>query len=79
LVPAESWAVQYDDHRVAEVAAADAEPVEPTPEASIAWVLGKHGYPAVPGVRFTTMGVDASPDSADGRDALGCGTSPPPT
>ncbi len=70
LAPAQSWAVQYDEHGAVEVGAEVADAIEPTPEASIAWVLGEQGYPAVPGVQFTTMGVDASPHSVDGGDAL---------
>lgn len=50
LAPAQSWAVQYDDHGVVEVGAEVADAVEPTPEASIAWVLGEQAYPDVPGI-----------------------------
>lgn len=72
-----SWVMAYDEHGAVEVEVGVADEVEPTPEASIAWVLDEHRFPAVPGVRFSAMGVNAVPVSADEVDDLEGGDSPP--
>ncbi len=62
---ADGWTVVVGDDG-ADDDAADAEAaVAPTPEASLSWVLGRLRYPAVPGVRFTGMGVDVQPDPGE--------------
>ena len=59
------WAVSVEDDRVTVVDPDDVREVVPSPEASLAWLVGKHGYPSVPGVRFMGSGVDVRATSAE--------------
>jgi hypothetical protein len=59
------WAVTVEDDGVTPVDPDDVREVVPSPEAGLAWLVGAHGYPSVPGVRFVGMGVDARATSAD--------------
>ena len=59
------WTVGAEEDGVVDATAEEASVVVPTPEASVALVLGDQGYPSVPGVRFTTMSVDVRPGSPE--------------
>jgi hypothetical protein len=54
------WAVRVDDDGGV-VAATDEEAAAVAPGPSVAFVLGRAGYPVVPGVRFTGSSVGVEP------------------
>ncbi|OMQ16542.1 hypothetical protein A7K94_0201785 [Modestobacter sp. VKM Ac-2676] len=60
-----TWTVKTEgDGQVVEATAGEADAARPDAEASVAIVLGHQGYPMVPGVRFTTMSVNATEEAS---------------
>ena len=57
----DGWSVAFDEDGAREVEATDVPAIDPTPEASLSWIVGQLAPPSVPGAQFGSTAVGAKP------------------